>query len=71
MHDFLGMGTPSYINSSNLLSPSFYDHDVSMSFRTVLEKIGNERIMYSFTAILVSILKNSITSVASEFESLK
>jgi hypothetical protein len=40
VHDFLGMGTPSYMNSSYLPSPS-HDHDVPMSFRMVLEKIGN------------------------------
>ena len=40
VHDFLGMGTPSYMNSSNLPSP-FQDHNVPMSFRMVLEKIGN------------------------------
>ena len=40
VHDFLGMGTPSYMNSSNLPSPS-HDHDVPMSFHMVLEKTGN------------------------------
>ena len=40
VHDYLGMGTPSYMNSSNVPSPS-HDHDVPMSFRMVLEKIGN------------------------------
>jgi len=40
VHDFLGMGTPCYMNSSNLPSPS-QDRDVPMSFRMVLKKIGN------------------------------
>ena len=31
VHDFLGTRTPSYMNSSNLPSPSHY-HDVTMSF---------------------------------------
>ena len=35
VHDFLGMGTPSYMNSSNPPSPS-HDHDVLMSFCMVL-----------------------------------
>jgi len=34
------MGTPSYMSSSNVPSPS-QDHDIPMSFRMVLEKIGN------------------------------
>jgi len=40
VHDFLCMRTPSYMNSSNFPSPS-HNHDVPMSFRMVLEKIGN------------------------------
>jgi len=40
LNDFLGMGTPFYINSSNLPSPSpDHDHDIPMSFRMVLEKL--------------------------------
>ena len=34
------MGTPFYMNSSNLSSPS-HDHDVPMPFRKVLKKIDN------------------------------
>ena len=40
VHDFLGIGTSSFMNFSDLPSPS-HDHDVPMSFRMVLEKIGN------------------------------
>jgi len=40
VHVFFAMRTPFYINSSNIPTSS-QDHDVPMSFRLVLEKIGN------------------------------
>jgi hypothetical protein len=38
VHNFFGVGTPSYMNSSNLPSSS-YDHNVPRSLRMVLKKI--------------------------------
>jgi len=40
VRNFFVKGAPSYINSSNIPSPS-HDYDVTMSFRMVLETIGN------------------------------